>query len=77
MKFPFPVLLFFTPREVKFHILGTSKHGEEKSYQMFFCFFAILAILGDFTDKIKKPVIYALKTPTQTSYSQDIHIMIC
>ena len=49
--------------------------GMKNCIKCFFCY--TFSTLWRFYWENKKSVIYSLKTPTQTSYSQDIQIMIC
>ena len=44
---------FCTPPKVKFHVFGTSKHGEGKSLSNFFSL-SLSVHCGDFTEQIKR-----------------------
>ena len=52
--------VFCTPSEVKFHVFGTSKHGEGKSLSNVFLLF-LSVHCGDFIGQIKKNLSYTLK----------------
>ena len=63
---------FCTPPEVKFHVFGTSKHGEPKSLPKGFFAIVISTLWRRYrANKEKKPVIYTLiqcKSPAQAPF---------